>query len=51
MLSMGTMQFFQIIIKLAKVKGEYGSYDSWTDLTSKKTKEAARAISKEAAHG
>lgn len=28
----------RIVIKLAKVKTEYGSYDSWTDLTSKKGK-------------
>lgn len=28
----------RIVIKLAKVKSEYGSYDSWTDLTSKKGK-------------
>ena len=31
----------RIVIKLAKVKGEYGSYDSWSDLTSKKGKSAA----------
>jgi len=30
----------KLIIKLAKVKSEYGSYDSWTDLTSKKSKES-----------
>ena len=30
----------KIVIKLGKVKGEYGSYDSWTDLTSKKTKDS-----------
>lgn len=29
----------KIVIKLGKVKGEYGSYDSWMDLTSKKSKE------------
>ncbi len=29
----------KIVIKLGKVKGEYGSYENWTDLTSKKTKE------------
>jgi len=28
----------KIIIKLAKCKGEYGSYDYWTDLTAKKKK-------------
>lgn len=28
----------KIVIKLAKVKGEYGSYDFWTDLTAKKKK-------------
>lgn len=28
----------KIIIKLGKVKGEYGSYDSWTELTAKKKK-------------
>ena len=28
----------KIIIKLGKIKGEYGSYDHWTDLTSKKKK-------------
>mmetsp|Transcript_19839 Transcript_19839/g.32573 ORF Transcript_19839/g.32573 Transcript_19839/m.32573 type:complete len:281 (-) Transcript_19839:665-1507(-) len=28
----------KIIIKLGKVKGEYGSYDHWTELTSKKKK-------------
>jgi len=27
----------KVVIKLRKVKGEYGSYDSWTDLTAKKT--------------
>lgn len=37
----------KIIIKLAKVKGEYGSYDSWTDLTSKKTKEAKSRAAKD----
>lgn len=30
----------KIIIKLGKVKGEYGSYDNWTDLTSKKGKDS-----------
>lgn len=30
----------KIIIKLGKVKGEYGSYESWMDLTSKKGKES-----------
>ena len=28
----------KIIIKLGKVKGEYGSYDNWTQLTAKKGK-------------
>jgi len=28
----------KIVVKLAKVKGEYGSYDSWTELTDKKGK-------------
>jgi len=28
----------KIVVKLAKVKGEYGSYDFWTDLTAKKKK-------------
>lgn len=28
----------KIIIKLGKIKGEYGSYDHWTELTAKKTK-------------
>ena len=28
----------KIVIKLAKVKGEYGSYDFWTNLTAKKKK-------------
>lgn len=28
----------KIILKLAKVKSEYGSFDFWTDLTSKKSK-------------
>lgn len=32
----------KIILKLGKVKGEYGSYDTWTQLTSKKDK-ASRA--------
>jgi len=31
----------KIIIKLAKCKGEYGSYDYWTDLTAKKKKKKA----------
>jgi len=30
----------KIIIKLGKVKSEYGSYESWMDLTSKKSKES-----------
>ena len=30
----------KIIIKLGKVKSEYGSYESWMDLTSKKGKES-----------
>lgn len=30
----------KIVIKLGKVKGEYGSYESWMDLTSKKSKES-----------
>jgi len=30
----------KIIIKLGKVKSEYGSYDSWMDLSSKKSKES-----------
>jgi len=37
----------KIIIKLAKVKSEYGSYDSWTDLTSKKTKESKAQAAKD----
>jgi len=28
----------KIVVKVAKVKGEYGSYDSWSTLTAKKTK-------------
>jgi len=28
----------KILIKLGKIKGEYGSYDSWQQLTAKKTK-------------
>ena len=28
----------KIVVKLAKTKGEYGSYDFWTDLTAKKKK-------------
>jgi len=28
----------KILVKLSKVKGEYGSYDSWTDLVDKKGK-------------
>ncbi len=28
----------KIIVKLGKIKGEYGSYDTWTQLTSKKDK-------------
>jgi calcyclin binding protein len=28
----------KIIVKLAKIKSEYGSYDYWTQLTSKKKK-------------
>lgn len=30
----------KIVIKLGKVKGEYGSYDSWMNLSSKKGKES-----------
>jgi len=30
----------KIILKLGKVKSEYGSYDSWTDLTSKNSKDS-----------
>jgi len=33
----------KIIVKLAKCKGEYGSYDYWTDLTAKKKKKKANA--------
>lgn len=33
----------KIVIKLAKVKGEYGSYDSWMGLTAKKTKKEKQA--------
>lgn len=33
----------KIIIKLAKCKGEYGSYDYWTDLTAKKKKKKANS--------
>ena len=32
----------KIIIKLQKVKSEYGSYDSWNELTSKKSKTEAK---------
>lgn len=28
----------KIVVKLAKVKGEYGSYDHWSGLTAKKKK-------------
>ena len=28
----------KVVLKLAKVKGEYGSYDFWTELTAKKKK-------------
>lgn len=31
----------KVVVKLAKVKGEYGSYDSWTELSSKKKKKSA----------
>ena len=36
----------KIVIKLAKVKGEY-SYESWTSLTSKKSKEQKEATKKD----
>ena len=36
----------KVVVKLAKVKGEY-SYDHWTGLTSKKTKEKKEASSKD----
>lgn len=32
----------KIVIKLAKVKGEYGSYDFWSELTAKKKKTAGK---------
>ena len=31
----------KVVVKLGKVKGEF-SYDNWTELTSKKSKEAAK---------
>ena len=31
----------KIIVKLGKVKGEYGSYDTWTQLSSKKDKKSS----------
>jgi len=31
----------KIVVKLAKCKGEYGSYDYWSDLTSKKKKKSS----------
>ena len=36
----------KIVVKLAKVKGEY-SYESWTNLTSKKSKEAQESSKKD----
>ena len=36
----------KIVVKLAKVKGEY-SFENWTSLTSKKTKEAKEATTKD----
>lgn len=36
----------KIMIKLGKVKNEYG-YDSWTDLTSKKSKESKKQMEKD----
>jgi calcyclin binding protein len=33
----------KIIVKLGKIKGEYGSYDTWTQLTSKKDKKSREA--------
>jgi len=31
----------KVVVKLAKVKGEYGSYDHWSQLSAKKTKKEA----------
>jgi len=36
----------KVVVKLSKIKGEYGSYDSWTELTAKK-KKSERAGGKE----
>ena len=36
----------KVVIRLGKKKGEY-SYDHWTDLTSKKSKEAASKAKKD----
>lgn len=36
----------KVILKLAKVKGEFGSFESWTRLTSKKTREEKKAKAK-----
>jgi len=33
----------KVVIKLAKVKGEYGSYDTWNQLTSKKKKDHSKS--------
>lgn len=41
----------KIILKLAKVKGEYGSFDFWTDLTAKKSKEQQKKTSSDPSAG
>lgn len=41
----------KIVIKLAKKKGEYGSYDHWSDLTSKKKSSAKKSASSDPSAG
>lgn len=33
----------KVLVKLAKIKGEYGSYDIWNELTTKKKKKAGKS--------
>ncbi|KAL7434844.1 hypothetical protein ACHAXH_005479 [Discostella pseudostelligera] len=40
----------KILLKLGKVKGEYGSYDTWTQLSSKKDKSSRNSAHKDSSN-
>ena len=40
----------KILLKLGKVKGEYGSYDTWTQLSSKKDKSSRNSSNKDSSN-